>query len=369
MGNAAEQPWRLPGSVKGQDVKLQGGANRTLTPSAKARLQRIVSKTPEVMVKVTGRTRNGATHRAGHLKAHLDYITRNGRLPLQTQDGQRITDRSALRALHDDWLLANAVQACGRRGPNATQSVSLILSMPPGTPADRLEAAATTWARQAFGSHYDWVMARHDDTAHPHVHLAVRAVGRNGRRLSPKLADLQQWREGFAHELRRLGVQAEATPRQARGHVPKAEPVPVKQLKQRGTEPLVQKAQRQTAEREARAPQERQPRHWSQDIQERQEAIRRAYLTHADELSKGDASERQLARDIRRFVADMPVPLTRQQALGVALRQVLEQHPGRPAVAAPLPSVDNAPTRLEPRPALLPEQAPAPPLQPAGRRR
>lgn len=320
-----EPPWRLPGAVKGQDVKLGSNASQPLSAPAKARLHRIVSKAPEVMVKITGRTRG----RAGHLKSHLDYITRNGRLPSETQHGQRITDRDGLRALHDDWLLANAAQSRSRSGANATQSVSVILSMQPGTPPDRVEAAARTWARETFGDKYDWLMARHDDTDHPHVHVAVRAVGSDGLRLAPGPGDLQQWRERFARELRRLGVQAEATPRQARGHVPKAERLPVQKIKQRGIEPRVQKARRQSAEREARAAKPLQPRNWSRDIQDRQEAIRRAYLIHADELGQGDAADRQLASDIRRFVADMPVPLTRRQAMADELRQVLEQHPGR----------------------------------------
>jgi type IV secretion system T-DNA border endonuclease VirD2 len=353
-GDEQEHPWRLPGAVKGQDIKLGGNASSALSAPAKVRLHRIASKAPEVMVKITGRTRS----HAGHLKRHLDYITRNSRIVSETQDGQRITDRTKLRALHDDWLLANAVQARGKRGPNATQSVSIILSMQPGTPPDKVEAAVRTWARETFGGQYDWIMARHDDTDHPHVHVAVRAVGRDGLRLAPGPADLQQWRERFARELRRLGIEAEATPRQARGHVPKAERLPVNKIKQRGLEPRVQKAQRHNAQREAHALKPPPPRDWSRDIQARQEAIGRAYLTHADELGQGDAADRQLARDLRRFVADMPVPLTRRQALAAELRHVLEQHPGR----------GTPPMSSSPNSAQVPRrenQAPAPETKPS----
>ena len=326
MADGEDHVWRLPSTVKGHDVRLQGGgANRSLSSAGKARLARIAGKAPEVMVKVTGRSRGGA----GHLKAHMDYITRNGRLQAETQDGQRITDRAGLRALHDDWMLANAAEARGKATPNAAQSVGVILSMPPGSPPDRVEAAARTWARETFDGKHDYLMARHDDTDHPHVHVTIRAVGVDGKRLAPGPADLQQWRERFARELRRQGVEAEATPRQARGVVRKSARAPVHHSEARGNEPRVRAAERSEAERDARAPKPPQPRDWSRDIQTRQDSIRRAYLGHADELEKGNAADRQLARDIKRFVADMPVALTRRQALTVELGRVLDEHPGR----------------------------------------
>ncbi|BAU94180.1 MULTISPECIES: relaxase/mobilization nuclease domain-containing protein [Hyphomicrobiales] len=353
MANAEDHVWRLPVTVKGGDAKLnQAPSPRALSAAAKARLGRIVARAPEAMVKLTGRSRGGPTH----LKAHLDYITRNGRLQAETQDGEKISDRARLRALHDDWLLANAAESRGRSTPNATQSVAFILSMPPGTPPDRVEAAARTWARETFAGTHDWLMARHDDTGHPHVHITVRAVGRDGRRLAPGPADLQQWRERFARELRRLGVEAEATPRQARGAIRKNRPSALQRSEQRGQEPRVRRAEREDVEREASGPKPSQPRDWSRDIQNRQESIRRAYLSHADILIRGDAADRQLARDIRRYVADMPVPLTRRQAMTLELRRVLDQRHDQEA--RPVPS---APTKI---PNAFRNQTPAQSLNP-----
>ncbi|CAO3441194.1 relaxase/mobilization nuclease domain-containing protein [Azospirillum endophyticum] len=204
--------WRLPPTQHGRDIRLGRDHAAPHGPSgAKVRSADAAAKTPEVVVKLTGRARGAA----GHLLGQLDYITRNGSLPAETQDGERITERMRLLALHDDWLLANAVD--GRRdAANAAQSVALALSMPPGTPPDRVEAAARRWAQDSFAGTHDWVMVRHTDTGHPHVHIAVRAVGADGRRLAPGPADLQHWRERFALELRRLGVEAAATPHIAR---------------------------------------------------------------------------------------------------------------------------------------------------------
>lgn len=208
---ADEEVWRLANLGKGQDVGRGSGKGRSsLSAGAKARLARIVAKRPEVMVRITGRTRGIV-----HLKAHLDYVSRNARLEVERSDGVVIHDRHGMRVLHDDWLQANAVMARGRSSPQAVQSVSIILSMPPGNPPDRVQAAARSWARDTFADRHEWIMARHDDKDHPHVHVTVRAVGADGRRLTAGPKELQTWRERFARELRRYGIEAEATPRRA----------------------------------------------------------------------------------------------------------------------------------------------------------
>ncbi|WP_376100949.1 relaxase/mobilization nuclease domain-containing protein (plasmid) [Roseomonas sp. CCTCC AB2023176] len=232
MADGVEDAWRLPGEVRGGDVRL-GGAASPLSAEGKARLRRIVTRAPEAMVKVTGRARGGAAA----LRAHLDYITRGGRLALETGDGARITNRAGLRALEEDWVLANAAGARGPAVPHASQSVALALSMPAGTPADRVEDAARAWARETFGGTHDWAMARHDDRGHPHVHVTVRAVGRDGLRLAPGPADLRAWRERFARELRARGIEAEATPRQVRGVTRKRRGATVERIVERGGVP------------------------------------------------------------------------------------------------------------------------------------
>jgi hypothetical protein len=226
--------WRLPQTQHGRDIRL--GRDRALPrcPSgSKARAGGGAAKTPEAVVKLTGRARGVA----GHLLAQFDYITRNGTLPAETHDGERITERARLLALQDDWLLANAVDSRGRDAANAAQSVALTLSMPPGTPPDRVEAAAWRWAHDTFAGTHDWVLVRHDDTEHPHVHIAVRAVGADGRRLAPGPADLQHWRERFALELRRLGVEAEATPRVDRDRLRRTDPATAHETRQHGADP------------------------------------------------------------------------------------------------------------------------------------
>jgi hypothetical protein len=185
------------------------------------------------------------------------------------------------------------------------------------------------------------------------VHISVRAVGHDGRRLAPGPADLRQWRERFARELRRLGVEAEATPRQARGIVPKSRRSALYNSEARGVEPRIRAAEKREAKKSVQSPPAIQP--WEHRIQARQEAIRTAYLDHAALLASGDAEDQRLARDIQRFVVELPVPLTRRQAIAVELRRVLDQHPGR----GPRPEREIEPD--------LHRANPAPQPKPAGR--
>jgi Relaxase/Mobilisation nuclease domain len=193
--------------------------------AGRAQLQRVVRGAPEVMVKITGRTRDG-----GHLQRHLDYITRNGKLILEGPDGERLIGRADVRALAEDWRSELSVVAQRRDAP---VSLSIVLSMPAGTDEGRVHDASRAFASRLFADRHPYVFALHTDDRHPHVHLTVRALGRNGERLNPRKADLQLWRETFAAALRDRGVEAEATPRRARGVVRKAERTPVRKLRER----------------------------------------------------------------------------------------------------------------------------------------
>ena len=68
-------------------------------------------------------------------------------------------------------------------------------------------------------------MVLHDHQANPHVHISVRAESRHGKRLNPRKADLQRWRETFAEKLRGWGIDAEATRQRTRGQVRNYEPI------------------------------------------------------------------------------------------------------------------------------------------------
>ena len=89
--------------------------------------------------------------------------------------------------------------------------------MPAGTPADKVLHATQGFCREQFALKHRYVLALHTDEPHPHVHVIIKAVSEQGRRLNLKKATLREWREEFASQLRRVGIPANATPRFIRG--------------------------------------------------------------------------------------------------------------------------------------------------------
>lgn len=208
---------------KGQSLSLRNGR---VVPSASLdrgvqtqfeRQQRVyklvkglVKKSPEVMVKITG---NGKT--LSKIKAHIDYISRNGKVELEDQDGLIFSGKGVVSDILDDWAQSGGIP---KREIHASkrETFNVVLSMPAGTDRDALKNAAREFAEEAFYGH-EWFMAEHRDTNQPHVHLCVKTSDSLGYRLNPKKADLQKWRELFADKLKEHGVEANATRRQVRG--------------------------------------------------------------------------------------------------------------------------------------------------------
>lgn len=311
-----EEVWRAPAATRRRPESVLGAGVRAR--AVRARLARIVARTPEVMVKVTGRTRDPR-----HLAAHLSYITRHGSLPAEDRDGLTIEGRDEVLELAGDWAAAAAIDT--RRRANAPLSLSVVLSMPAGTDALRLRDAARAFAQAAFAGTFDYALVLHTDAGHPHVHLAVRAQGAGGRRLNPKKADLEAWRQAFALALRDRGVAAEATPRRARGVTRKAERTPLRKLRERherGSAAMARVRREAYAEAGGAAfGTDARPRLWEARTAERQRRVRRLYLAQAELLSRSaDPEDRALGAAVAAFVRGMPAPDTQRLALARELR-------------------------------------------------
>jgi hypothetical protein len=170
------------------------------------------------MVKVTG---GGA--RVGAVSAHLGYISRQGKLELETDEGERIKGRDEHKTLLKSWHLELSAGQYRRQnergGPARTLKLvhNIVLSMPAPTPPEKVLAAARKFAKEKFALQHRYAMALHTDQKHPHVHLVVKAESELGRRLHIDKLLLREWREDFARMMREQGIEANATSRVVRG--------------------------------------------------------------------------------------------------------------------------------------------------------
>lgn len=193
----------------------------------------IVKRTPQVMVRISG---GGKGIR--HIKAHLDYISRNGQIALEDQNGGRIEGKDGIGCLRDEWQFGGfPIDAKDDR----RQAFNVVLSMPAGTDESAVLGAARDFAAAEFDN-FQYAMALHtfdtdpdkDPSPNPHVHLCVKATGLDGTRLNPRKEDLRRWREEFAARLREHGVECEATSRLHRLQRQRGEKQSVRNKKSRG---------------------------------------------------------------------------------------------------------------------------------------
>ena len=168
----------------------------------------VLRRAPQVMVKVTG---GGRGMRA--IAAHFRYISKHGKLEMEDEFGRRSSGNEEVQEVLDEWRSAGtAIDDVGFR----REAINIMLSMPRGTDPSAVLTAARAFAKAELSDHR-YVMVLHDHQANPHVHLSVRMESKHGKRLNPRKADLQRWREIFAEKPRDWGLDAEATRQPTRG--------------------------------------------------------------------------------------------------------------------------------------------------------
>ena len=263
--------------VKSQP-RLPATLLRQRAAAIRARIEAtVVRRAPQVMVKVTG---GGRGMKA--IAAHFKYISKNGRLEIENERGEKLEGREALRDLGEEWRFGGTlIDDVGFR----REAFNIMLSMPRGTDPLTVQRAAREFAQAEFADH-KCVIVLHDHQANPHVHLSVRAESRHGKRLNPRKPDLRRWRETFAEKLQGWGVDAEATRREARGSRTFVEPL--WRIKARG---------------DGRLHSASTPHRPSRHSSESRSSADEAWLKIADTLGRsGDSADRDLAGRISDFV-------------------------------------------------------------------
>jgi hypothetical protein len=289
--------------VRAHTPKLTGTGIQERAHAIRQRIHAtVVRRSPQVMVKVTGGGRG-----MGAIAAHFRYISKGGRLPVEDDRGLEREGKEALRDLVEQWRLG------GSRIPEKSErreAFNIMLSMPAGTKAEIVQRAAREFAKAELANHR-YVMVLHTHQANPHVHLSVRAEGRNGQRLNPRKEDLRRWRETFAERLRERGIEAEATSQVTRG------------TRHRNERVWERKTAAPRKERSARA-------------QALPSGMRRKALQAWAEIMRAlaaspEASDRKLAQSIGHYLGRMP-----------AVQAIVREH----AQQRELPGISRAPVLM-----------------------
>ena len=256
---------------------LRGMSARAVRREVRA----VVRRAPQVMVKVTGGGRG-----MGAIKAHMAYISKRGRLEIEDQDEERHRGREAVEALAWEWRYAGSriAEVSHRR-----EAFNIILSMPRGTAAAVVRAAAREVLREELKGHR-YAMVLHEHQENPHVHVVVRAERDDGRRLNPRKADLHRWRERFAAALRGYGIEAAATRQAVRGVM-------------RRPDLLWERVARS----EGRLRRERAPVNERTLMPEREEALKNWSGLAKALADSRNPEDRNLAGEVERFVRAAPV--------------------------------------------------------------
>jgi hypothetical protein len=278
---------------------------------------RTVGRTPEVMVKVV----NSGSNSSGAVRGHVGYIGRKGEVDLEIDDGEILHGKHVQVDLLHDWNL-DLIEQRGKLNltPNKPKEpprlvYKLIFSMPAGTPPEKVQAAVRNFAREEFGLKHRYVMALHTDEPHPHVHVLVKATSNEGQRLYVRKATLLEWREGFAHHLREVGVAANATPRHVRGETRPRKSDGIYRAMSRGESTHFRTHVKAVAQELKEGKLQSEP--GKEKLLRTREEVRRGWLAVSDELTREGHAE--IAAQVKRYVEQMPRPLTEKEYIATKL--------------------------------------------------
>lgn len=189
--------------------------------------------------------RGGGTHTKGQLANQLDYLTTksthivdssgflDGKSKLESGEIKDLTERFSKR-----W-------SAGFK-PKLGQTTHLLMSFPIGTRGEDVRDIASDVAERFFQtdeSHFDYIIAVHEDRDHPHAHIVLNRRSQEGEFFylaRDHRFNYDDFRLAMVEEAEKYGVRLEATRRIDRGVVhypPRTREVYAAKAKGRTAEP------------------------------------------------------------------------------------------------------------------------------------
>lgn len=179
----------------------KGGASQVKTPS-------------QTVIKVTGHKKS-----SGGLKAHVDYISRDGGIEVETEQGDTFSGNERDQAF-SEWVVDHEERMKQSRTNSADWksgrvASSVVFSTPEGTNTEDLKSAVREFAQNHFGDRR-YIFAVHAPdtevdpkkvTPHPHVHLVVENISPGAEKaLEIEPETLRTWRRDFSEIAKQHGI-------------------------------------------------------------------------------------------------------------------------------------------------------------------
>lgn len=201
---------------------------RTYEPISYQRLSlseqlRIASGVQQAVIKVTSYGKG-----FDKVMGHLQYLSRDFDLPLETQDKALLLTREESMDLLASW---QASYFDTRK--NSRDTVHYVFSAPPGTERGQFKAITREFLSEEYEGEHDYLFVEHDDTEHPHIHAVVCMRSIQGRKLDPRKKYLQTMRKRFAEKCRDNGIILASSRRFERGLSGKSSKSELVQMRQK----------------------------------------------------------------------------------------------------------------------------------------
>ncbi len=166
------------------------------------------SRSKEVVTKITGNSKNFDV-----FKRHIEYITREYKLPLYDNEGNKYEGKEEIKEFVKNYNFDDAIpQYKELKGKERREVMNFVFSMKEHntTPPDKLIKAVIKTIKEKYPDN-PVCFSYHGDTDNPHVHCDLRIQDINGNRIDLKHKDRYDLRREFAKNLKALGIEAYAT--------------------------------------------------------------------------------------------------------------------------------------------------------------
>ncbi len=323
------------GRAKG--VKTRGWAG-----TLKQRV-RVARRLPQAVVKITSHNRGRK-----QVAARLHYISRDGELPLETDEGLLLENPDEIDEFVDHWAKDFA------RRKNSRDGMSVVVSLPPGTDKDAAVASVRDFLEDVFSANHAYAFAGHDDKDHFHVHAVIKMRGHDGKQLVTDKADLRHWREAYVACAKTHGIHLDASPRYARGVGRRATKREIQKVRERDKVAEVDDLAAADAIKAARAGRRRaHPGEVAMRVTNHRERVTYAkaaaiVVKEADSLPrKADRlAAFEMAASLARFAVEMPRPSSRDELLFEELGKAARRKTPKPGAREATPVVEDTARRI-----------------------